>query len=441
MLQLLQPIWLFALAGLSIPVIIHLWNQRPGKTLQVGSVMLVAENLAAHKKSIQLTELLLLLLRCLLLASIAVALAAPLWRKQENNIAAGWILTGRSHVTSVYNHFKPTIDSLLQAGFEFHYFEEGFAKANFKKALETPYDSAAAKPFSYRNTIAALNEQTGAKQPLYVFTDNYLQNFSGNRPVVSLNLHWFTYTPDTVMVEQPASDTSLLHVTVYCRAQTNDGRYIKAALDAIQQFSKKNMITRLVNIAADIPAQQDWLFWLSDEAIPADKNAANVLGYARGKTISTASYVLPAGNSSFDAVELYSSIVEKDTARQFLTLYWQDGFGRPLLAMEEKNNTSYYWLYTHIDPAWNELPWSNGFPQMLSGIMFANVNALATRTGKTIIDSTQLMPVLSNEKDMRSKPALFSETKLAGVFWLVAFVLLVAERCLSFYQRKKVTNG
>ena len=441
MLQLLQPIWLFALAGLSIPVIIHLWNQRPGKTLRVGSVMLVAENLAAHKKSIQLTELLLLLLRCLLLASIALALAAPLWRKQENNIAAGWILTGRSQITPVYTHFKPTIDSLLQTGFEFHYFEEGFAKANFKKALETPYDSAVAKPFSYRSIIAALNEQAGAKQPLYVFTDNYLRNFSGTRPVVSLNLHWFTYTPDTAVVQSPAADTSVLHVTLYCRAQTNDGRYIKAALDALQQFSKKNIITRQVNTITDIPAEQDWLFWLSDEAIPAGKKAAHVLAYATGKAISTASYVLPAGNSSFDPVELYSFIIEKDTAKQFLTLYWQDGFGRPLLAMEEKNNTLYYRLYTHIDPAWNELPWSNGFPQMLSGILFANGNIPATQTGKTIIDSSQLMPVFSNAKDMLSKPALFSETKLAGVFWLIAFVLLVAERCLSFYQRKIVTNG
>ena len=437
----MQPIWLFALAGLSIPVIIHLWNQRPGKTLRVGSVMLVAENLVAQKKSIQLTELLLLFLRCLLLACIATALAAPLWRKQENNISAGWILTGRSQVTSVYHHFKPTIDSLLHAGFEFHYFEEGFAKADFQKAVEAPYDTAAAKAFSYRGTIAALNEQADAKWPLYVFTDNYLRNFSGNRPVVSLNLHWLTYTPDTFSVQAPEADSGVMHVTVYCPAQTNDGRYVKAALDAIRQFSKKNMNTRLVNIVAGIPAQQDWLFWLSDEAIPADKKAAHILGYAGGKALPTASYILPAGNSSFDPVELYSSIVEKDTAKQFLTVDWEDGFGRPLLAMEEKNNSSYYWLYTHIDPAWNELPWSNGFPQMLFGLMYANGNDPAAHTGTTIIDSSQLMPVLLNEKQVRPKPALFSETKLADFFWLMAFVLFVAERCLSFYQRKTVANG
>ncbi|MEP6750371.1 MAG: BatA domain-containing protein, partial [Bacteroidota bacterium] len=63
MFQLLQPIWLFALAGVSIPVIIHLWNRKPGKTLKVGSVALVEENILSYKKTIKLSELLLLLLR------------------------------------------------------------------------------------------------------------------------------------------------------------------------------------------------------------------------------------------------------------------------------------------------------------------------------------------------------------------------------------------
>ena len=441
MLQLLQPIWLFALAGLSIPVIIHLWNQRPGKTLRVGSVILVAENMVLHKKNARLTELLLLLLRCLLLACIAIALAAPLWRKQENKTAKGWILMGRTKLITAYDHFKPEIDSLLHAGFEFHYFEEDFAKADFQKALQTQNDTFPVKPLSYWGIISLLNEQADAKLPLYVFTDNYLRNFSGNRPVVSLNLHWLTYTPDTFVVQSAAADTGVLHVTVYTPAQTNDGRYVKAALDAIHQFSKKNIITRLVNQVAEIPAQQDWLFCLSDEAIPADKKATHTLSYAKGKETPTASYILPAGHSSFDAVELYSSIIENDTAMNFSSVNWRDGFGHPLLTMEEKNNTSYYWLYTHIDPAWNELPWSNGFPQMLYGLMYTDSNALANPTDKTIIDSNQLMPVTVNEKDAGLKPALFSETKLAGIFWLIAFVLFFAERCLSFYHRKIVTNG
>jgi len=440
LLQLLQPIWLFALAGLSIPVIIHLWNQRPGKTLRVGSVILVAENMVSHKKNVRLTELLLLLLRCLLLACIAMALAAPLWRKQENKTAKGWILMSRSKLITAYNHFKPEIDSLLHAGFEFHYFEEGFAKADFQKAIQTQNDTFPVKPFFYRGIIALLNEQADAKLPLYVFTDNYLRNFSGSRTVVSLNLHWFTYAPDTFVVQSAAADTGILRVTVYT-AQTNDGHYVKAALDAIQQFSKKNIITRLVNKVAEIPAQQDWLFWLSDEAIPADKKATHTLGYAEGKATQTASYILPAGHSSFDAVELYSSIIENDTATNYSSVNWRDGFGHPLLTMEEKNNTSYYWLYTHIDPAWNELPWSNGFPQMLYELMYTDSNALATPTDKTIIDSSQLMPVTVNEKEAGLKPALFNETKLAGIFWLIAFILFFAERCLSFYHRKIVTNG
>ncbi|MEJ0102079.1 MAG: BatA domain-containing protein [Bacteroidota bacterium] len=64
MFQLLQPLWLYVLTGISIPVIIHFWNQRPGKILKVGSVSLITDDSKEYKRSLKLSDLLLLLLRC-----------------------------------------------------------------------------------------------------------------------------------------------------------------------------------------------------------------------------------------------------------------------------------------------------------------------------------------------------------------------------------------
>jgi UDP-N-acetylglucosamine:LPS N-acetylglucosamine transferase len=58
----------FALAALSIPVIIHLWNIRPGKTLKVGSISLITEASKSTKRSFKLLDILLLIIRCLLLS-------------------------------------------------------------------------------------------------------------------------------------------------------------------------------------------------------------------------------------------------------------------------------------------------------------------------------------------------------------------------------------
>jgi hypothetical protein len=38
---LTTPIWLFALAAIGIPVMIHLWNIKPGKTLEGGKHFVV----------------------------------------------------------------------------------------------------------------------------------------------------------------------------------------------------------------------------------------------------------------------------------------------------------------------------------------------------------------------------------------------------------------
>ena len=441
MLQLLQPIWLYALTALSAPVIIHLWNQRPGKTLPVGSIALVRENAVSQKKNIRLAEILLLLLRCLLLACIALALAKPVWKQVTNHASKGWVLMNRQQVAATYQHFKPMVDSLLSAGLEFHYFEEGFAKEQLDKAIKATPGTVGIRAPAYRYTINALNEVVPATLPLYLFTDNYLRHFTGQRRAVSLNLHWFTYTPDTINLI-PAADTNSLQITIMSGTHTNDARYLKAALDAIQQFSKKNMIIKLVTNASGIPATQDWLFWLADEAIPVNTTAGNILLYAAGKGLPCHSFILPADAASFNPVDLYSSVPEKDSSKIFSAVCWKDGFGRPLLATERKSNILYYWLYTHFDPAWNELPWSDNFPQILYTLLYNGHQqpALADASDKTIIDSTQLMPVMTSEKEAGAKPVLFTSTPLHSVFWLLALILFFAERNLSFYYRKATTH-
>ena len=152
---------------------------------------------------------------------------------------------------------------------------------------------------------------------------------------------------------------------------------------------------------------------------------------------------MPAGSQSFAAIDLYKTVIEKDSAKLSFDIRWQDGFGHPLLSVQQQNNSVYYWLYTHIDPAWNELPWSDNFPGLLYQLMYAHENKdiLASAADKTIIDSTQVMPVLQPAKEAGGKPAIFIETKLADFFWMAALILFFAERCLSFYHRKIIANG
>lgn len=438
MFQLLQPIWLFALAGLSIPVIIHLWNQQPGKTLRVGSIALVAENAVTYKKRVRLAEILLLLLRCALLACIALALAAPVWRRPAVSSSKGWVLMSRQQLTSTYQYFKPTIDSLLQAGLEFHYFEEGFKIEKLAVALQQPADSNTVQP-SYRQLLALLNQQADAAMPLYLFTDSWLRNFSGPRTAVALNLHWYTYTPAPGNLPPGITDTSTLHITIFNHQYAGDVRYLTAALKAIQQFSGKKMVIQSTAAVNEIPAHPDWLFWLADE--PAvGRDAENIVQYVKGRPSSNISWILPAGQDIFAPVDLYTAVIEKDTAAQKQQLLWKDGYGHSILTRQQENNTAYYWLYTHIDPKWNELAWSDNFPQLLFQLLYEKQSQSSAGNRLAVIDSTQLMPLLVPASEAVSKPAIFNETPLDNVFWLTAFLLFFAERLLSFHHRKITRN-
>ncbi len=193
---LLNSIWLFALAALSIPVAIHLWNIRQGKTLKVGSISLITVSSQKRSRSLKLHDLLLLLLRCLLLALLAFVLTMPLWQRQINlSSIKGWVLIPRENLKESYQKFKPEIDSLMKAGFEFHYFDKGFQKAVINDVLADSKTSKvdSAKSVSYWSLLQQLDNQIPSSLPVYLFTPNHISYFHGEKQQVALNLHWQTY--------------------------------------------------------------------------------------------------------------------------------------------------------------------------------------------------------------------------------------------------------
>ena len=260
MFQLLQPIWLSALAALSVPVVIHLWNQRPKHTLRVGSTALAPESAISVKRSVKLSQLILLLLRCLFLTCIVLALASPAWKTNPAGQKNGWVLIPPEGFAATYQHFQPKVDSLLQAGFELHLFDEKFQKVSPAMA-PAAHDSSQEPVVSYRRLVAALDDHLPAQLPVYIFSDNYLRHFSGSRVPVSLNLNWYDYTPaaDTIRDEMnPAPVT----VTILAKKASIDSRYLSAVLKAISDYSGRSITLNLVEGAHDIKPGTDWLFCL-----------------------------------------------------------------------------------------------------------------------------------------------------------------------------------
>ena len=73
----LNPLILFGLLAAGIPLIIHLWNRRQAVTIDFSSLMFLVTAHRQNVKRLQLKQLLILLLRMLIIALIALALARP----------------------------------------------------------------------------------------------------------------------------------------------------------------------------------------------------------------------------------------------------------------------------------------------------------------------------------------------------------------------------
>jgi len=91
--QLLAPLWLLGLAGLALPLWLHLRDRRPPDVVQVGSVADLVGGPAVHQRR-RLREPLLFALRCALLVLAVVALATPMRDATEQNGRRVFVVPG-----------------------------------------------------------------------------------------------------------------------------------------------------------------------------------------------------------------------------------------------------------------------------------------------------------------------------------------------------------
>lgn len=92
----LNPLMLFGIAAVSIPIAIHLLNKRKFKRVRWAAMRFVMEAVKRNQRQLQIEDLLLLALRCAIVVLLAVALARPALQA-----AASAGLFGRRNVTTV----------------------------------------------------------------------------------------------------------------------------------------------------------------------------------------------------------------------------------------------------------------------------------------------------------------------------------------------------
>ncbi len=420
-MHFLQPIWLAAMAGIVLPVVIHFWNDRRGKVLRIGSINFLEGVSQRMAWSRRIPDWWLLLLRCLLVMALALLLAGPYWVRKDSG-KKGWVLVDAGAM-AVYG---ATIDSLVKLGWE-------------KRELDS---------INYWNSFRAADRMAPAGVEFTVFSLGVGRRFTGVRPSTDRIVHWEVYAPkdsvdqwtekvwsisadsarvisgvarttgsifhyETVAVKGEngamKADTGTLDLTIYMDAvYEQDGRYLEAALRAVQEFTHRRMS---VVVTDNVPGGRGWLFWLSVKPLAPVKGFEKIWQYGRGSERRIETWM--------EGTELYKEI--EGSAGEAV---WKDGYGRGVLVRE--GNT--FSFYSRLNPDWGELVWSRQFPALLARMLFGEEGP--GERDLRMMDVAQVAPVRRIGGEVKD-PGTMGLIDLGKVGWILILLLFILERWLS----------
>ncbi len=309
-MQFLNPIWLWGLTGLLIPVGIHLLSRKEGKVIRVGSIRHLEETSTRQFRNIRLNEFVLLVLRCLLITLIVLLLSGLNFTNSKSGDTK-WLVMERGMEKE--KDFKTLVDSLEQKGFELRWLAKDFPLLKDSATIEAS--------MNYGSLVESLKKEH-AKQ-IVVLSYNYANRFKGKRTTLPDNIQWISKNPepaeftltairlssDSVLVRKGKTDfggtrfasyevrgesltdeeKALVHtqdtisITVYSDAKFDyDKEIILAALKAVDQTLPCVLSIKTSDAAKGNDDKTDWIVWLSDNEFPKTTNTNSIV-YSKNK--------------------------------------------------------------------------------------------------------------------------------------------------------------
>ncbi|MFM9840288.1 MAG: BatA domain-containing protein [Cyclobacteriaceae bacterium] len=305
-MQFTHPIFLWALAGLSVPIAIHLLSRKEGKVIKMGSLRHLQETSTQQFKGIKLNEFLLLALRSLLIILFVFLISGLHWPDKNKK----WVLIEKGVEENPLA--KKLLDSLKSQDFEWHWLQEGFPKESELRKDET---------INYWNAIAQLQQQELSQ--VIVLSHSYVEQAKGLRTAMGKNIQWITFPSketnfvaeaikhqgkilsrkgnsqsdqtnfETIESNVPLSDSiptnqaPSIAITIASEKKYEQEKLIiKASLTAISNVLPIDLIIEEVS-TDKITFSTDWVIWFSDKELKTNDSIYYIFYQAQlnGKSI------------------------------------------------------------------------------------------------------------------------------------------------------------
>ena len=251
-LSLLAPAGLVALAALLVPLVLHLQRQSEARPTPFAALRWIGARLRPRRR-VRFEELLLLLLRLLLVACVALLFAQPV--STGSGADKPWVGVSTALDPSVLRAAQSRADTTgasVAADAQWHWLAPGFPP------IDAPRP-AASQPLS--SLVRDIDARLPARTPITVFVPGIIDGLDGERLQLSRAVDWRIVgspaSPPTASAPRP---TPLVIRSSATRSA--DSRYLRAAGRALGKPLDSG------GIALPLPANARQLAWLAPGPLP-----------------------------------------------------------------------------------------------------------------------------------------------------------------------------
>ena len=414
----LNPTYLWALFGLLVPIAIHLWSKKEGKTIKVGSIELLRESESKQNSSFKPNEFWLLVLRMLIISLIVMVLAEPQWKLKSKNSTITYLIEPSLLSNQKASNILNSIDDadnirLLMRGFP-----------EFKNS---DLDILTAETPNYWQLANEMYEI--ATDSIVVYTNALNSGFKGMRPVISKNIEWILLDPEQSVKKLPIkarkidANIELLSMNSNTEHTTFEKTIVKASdfditeLELVVENSIKILMYYDDTFVNDSKI-------LEASLVAASKHINKTFEITKTKEITDLSF------NTFDLIIWLSENNQPPNEVVKLLEYSPDSLSNSLIV--ERSIKNHFYLATHLN---TENSIENHLPEQLLNILDLNsdFNKIILENDKRVFSKSQLSPTVSVLKTQHKDTNFISISKW---IWLILGLTLLGERLLASYRKQ-----
>lgn len=414
----LNPTYLWALLGLLVPIAIHLWSKKEGKTIKVGSIELLRESESKQTSSFKPNEFWLLLLRMLIIALITMVLAEPQWKLKSENSLITYLIE-----PSLLKHEKaPNILNSIDDTDNIRLLKSGFPKFDF-----SDLENLATETLNYWQLAKEM--QSIPTDSIVVYTKAITSGLKGMRPTIYKNIEW-------ILID---TEQSVERLPIKTRKVDNSIELLSMNSNNEHTAFEKTMITERdfnetgLKLVIENPTK---ILLYFDDVFINDSKFIEASLLAVSKHINKKFDITKTQKTTdlnFESFDLIIWLAENDQAPNEvnkLLEYNSDDLTNSLIV--ERSIKNHYYLTTHLN---TENSVENYLPEQLLNILGldSDLDKIILDNDKRTLSKNEVLPTFSASKIQNKNTNYLSISKW---LWLILGITLLGERLIASYRKQ-----